>query len=101
MKPELTPGSGVRKAGRPKFSAGSTSMAMRRSAIEPISAIASATISAAKATGSAWKLPPETIPSSRINGLSVTALASMRSVFPACRKRSRHAPITWGWHLRQ
>ncbi len=36
MKPELSPGFGVRKAGRPD-SAGSTSMAIRRSASEPIS----------------------------------------------------------------
>jgi hypothetical protein len=35
MKPELSPGRGVRNAGRP-LSAGSTSMAMRRSASEPI-----------------------------------------------------------------
>ena len=34
-------------------------MAMRRSASEPISQIASAIMSAAKATGSAWKLPPD------------------------------------------
>ena len=34
---------------------------MRRWAIEPISATAIAIWSAAKATGSAWKLPPETI----------------------------------------
>jgi hypothetical protein len=33
-------------------------MATRRSAIEPISQIASAMASAAKATGSAWKFPP-------------------------------------------
>ena len=58
MKPEFSPGFGVRKAGRPD-SAGSTSMAMRRSASEPISQTASAIMSAAKATGSAWKLPPE------------------------------------------
>ena len=58
MKPELRPGFGVRKAGRPD-SAGSTSMAMRRSASEPISQTASAIMSAAKATGSAWKLPPD------------------------------------------
>ena len=34
-------------------------MAMRRSASEPISQIASAIMSAANATGSAWKLPPD------------------------------------------
>ncbi len=42
MKPELSPGAGVRKGGRPKFSAGSTRVAMRRSEIAPISLIASA-----------------------------------------------------------
>ena len=40
---------------------GSTISAMRRCEMEPISAIASAIWSAAKATGSAWKLPPDTI----------------------------------------
>ena len=44
---------GVRNGGRPKFSAGSTSVAMRRSLIAPISDKASAIWSAAKATGSA------------------------------------------------
>ena len=78
MKPELRPGLGVRKAGS-RDSAGSTSMAMRRSASEPISQIASAIMSAAKATGSAWKLPPESAsPSSaKISGLSETPLASV------------------------
>ena len=41
MKPELRPGSGDRKAGRP-LSAGSVSSAIRRSASEPISASATA-----------------------------------------------------------
>jgi hypothetical protein len=40
-----------------------------------------AIMSAAKPTGSAWKLPPETIwPSDRTSGLSVAALASISSV---------------------
>ena len=52
MKPEFRPGFGVKNAGRPD-SVGSTSMAMRRSAREPISQIANAIMSAAKATGSA------------------------------------------------
>ena len=45
----------------------------------PISAIASASVSAANATGSAWKFPPEnTSPcSTNSSGLSVTALASI------------------------
>ena len=58
MKPELTPGSSTRNGGRPDSEA-SISKAMRRSASAPISAIASASVSAAKATGSAWKLPPD------------------------------------------
>ena len=85
MKPELRPGLGVRNAGR-RDSAGSTSMAMRRSASEPISQIASAIMSAAKATGSAWKLPPDsaTPSSAKISGLSETPLASSAST-----------PATW------
>ena len=59
MKPEFRPGSGVRKGGR-RDTAVSTSMAMRRSVMAPISAMATASASAASATGSAWKLPPET-----------------------------------------
>jgi hypothetical protein len=57
-------------------------MAMRRSASEPISQIARAMVSAAKATGSAWKLPPDRASpvSGKISGLSVTPLASVSSV---------------------
>ena len=58
MKPELTPLSAIRKGGRPLIF-GSTSTAVRRSESEPISQSAMARMSAAKATGSAWKLPPE------------------------------------------
>ena len=102
MKPEFRPGRGVRKAGRPD-SAGSTSMAIRRSASEPISQIAMAIMSAAKATGSAWKLPPETTSpvSANTSGLSLTPFASTASVAAACRSRSRQAPITCGWQRRQ
>ena len=97
MKPEFTPLSGARNAGSPLIF-GSTSSARRRSAIEPTSAQASARMSAAKATGSAWKFPPDsTSPvSGKISGLSVTALASMVSVAACCVIRSRHAPITCG-----
>ena len=86
MKPELSPGLGVRNAGRPD-SAGSTSMAMRRSASEPISQIASASMSAANATGSAWKLPPDNASrvSAKISGLSETPFASV------CKRRGRLA----------
>ena len=78
MKPELSPGCGVRNAGSPD-SAGSISMAMRRSASEPISQMAIASMSAANATGSAWKLPPDSASpvSAKISGLSETPLASI------------------------
>ena len=57
-------------------------MAMRRSASEPISQSASAIMSAAKATGSAWKLPPESDLAAlgEDSGLSETPLASIASV---------------------
>ena len=98
MKPELSPGAGERKAGRWKLRLGSTSRAMRRWAMAPSSAMASAIWSAAKATGSAWKLPPETMaPSASTSGLSVTALASISRVAALWRSRSRAAPATWGW----
>ena len=102
MKPELSPGFGVRNAGRPD-SAGSTSIAMRRSASEPISQIASASMSAAKATGSAWKLPPDSASpvSAKISGLSETPLASVASVVAAWRRMSSTAPMTCGWQRRQ
>ncbi len=98
MKPEFSPGSRTRKAGRPD-STGSTSMAQRRWLRFPISVAASASMSAAKATGSAWKLPPEmTSPvSSTTSGLSVTAFASSRSMRAAARITSSAAPITCGW----
>ena len=81
MNPEFSPGRGVRNAGSPD-SAGSTSIAMRRSANEPISHSARAMMSAAKATGSAWKLPPESTASSsaKTKGLSETLFASISSV---------------------
>ena len=72
MKPELRPGRGVKNAGMPDRAGSSELMAMRRSAAEPISQIASAMISAANATGSAWKLPPDNASSvsAKIGGLS-------------------------------
>ena len=79
MKPELTPLSAIRKGGRPLI-LGSTRTARRRSAIEPISHRAIASMSAAKATGWAWKLPPESASSPNSSGLSLTALASISSV---------------------
>ncbi|MNV36001.1 hypothetical protein D3C71_1274640 [compost metagenome] len=102
MKPEFRPGLGVRKAGRPDR-AGSTSIAVRRSLIEPISHTAMASMSAAKATGSAWKLPPlsASLVSVNTSGLSDTPLASIASVVAAWRITSNAAPITCGWQRRQ
>ena len=73
--------------------AGSISMAMRRSASEPISQTAIARMSAANATGSAWKLPPDNASplSAKISGLSETPFASVASVpLPAAANRARH-----------
>ena len=58
--------------------------------MEPTSHIAMAMMSAAKATGWAWKLPPEMAASSSGNriGLSVTAPASILSVRAALASRS-------------
>jgi hypothetical protein len=102
MKPESIPGVFTRKAGRPLI-AGSTSSAVRRSDMLPISASASAMPSAAKATGSAWKLPPDRISPSAANtsGLSETAFASATRRAAAERSWSRQAPITCGWQRRQ
>ena len=101
MKPEFTPPSSTRNGGRPDRLA-SISSAMRRSDSAPISAIASARLSAANATGSAWKLPPERISSLSANtsGLSDTAFASMTRIDAACRIWSTQAPITCGWQRR-
>jgi hypothetical protein len=101
MKPEFSPGSATRNAGRPLI-AGSVSRATRRSDRLPISARAMARTSAAMATGSAWKLPPDRMSPSAGNtsGLSETALAS-RAIVPAAKRiMSRQAPITWGWQRR-
>ena len=101
MNPEFTPPCSTRNGGRPESEL-SMSSAMRRSESAPISAIAIASASAASATGSAWKLPPERISSVSKNtrGLSVTAFASISNTRAACRIWSRHAPITCGWQRR-
>ena len=72
---------------------------MRRSASAPISAIASARLSAAKATGSAWKLPPESTSPSlpKTSGLSETPFASSMSVRATSWICWRQAPATCGW----
>ena len=78
MRPDWSPPSRVRKAGRPE-SAGFTRRSMRRSLIAPSSATAMARKSAAMATGSPWKFPPESISpvSANTMGLSVAALSSI------------------------
>ena len=96
MKPEFTPLSLMRKAGRPERP-GSSSKDRRRSEMAPISDTASAMMSATKAMGSAWKLPPEmTSPLLNTSGLSDAAFASMARTRAACCRLSRHAPITCG-----
>jgi hypothetical protein len=92
----LTPLSAIRKGGSPLI-LGSTSTAIRRSAIEPISHKARTSTSAAKATGWAWKLPPDSASSPKMRGLSLTALASISIVRAELRMRSSAAPITCGW----
>ena len=98
MKPELSPPCLTRNAGS-WLRLSSISMAMRRSESAPISAMASARLSAAKATGSAWKLPPESTSPSLPNtsGLSETPFASSRSVRATSWICCRQAPATCGW----
>ena len=102
MKPEFSPPCSIKNAGNPD-STGSISIAVRRSDSAPISAIASARLSAANATGSAWKLPPESasIVSAKTSGLSDTPLASASRMVHAWSIWSRQAPITCGWQRRQ
>ncbi|MNP40681.1 hypothetical protein D3C76_1343350 [compost metagenome] len=77
MKPEFTPPLATKNGGSCDMCL-SIINEMRRSLREPISAMANAMLSAAMATGSAWKLPPEITSPSTANtsGLSDTALAS-------------------------
>lgn len=95
MNPEFTPPFSTRKCGSLDI-VPSIISATRRSAMEPISAMASARLSAAIATGSAWKLPPEITSSVSANtsGLSDTAFASISSTVATWRNWVRHAPIT-------
>ena len=60
MQPGVQAGLRRQERRQAEDSAGSTSIAMRRWAMAPISQTASAIMSAANATGSAWKLPPDT-----------------------------------------
>ncbi|KAG0755560.1 hypothetical protein G6F22_020575 [Rhizopus arrhizus] len=102
MKPEFTPPLATRNGGSCDMCLSIIS-AMRRSDSAPISANASARLSATIATGSAWKLPPEiTSPwSTNTSGLSDTALDSICSTSAAWRICVRQAPITWGWQRRE
>ena len=109
MKPERSPGSGVRKAGRPERS-GLRSRSIRRSEIEARSAAAMATRSRLCATICAWKLPPlrtrppggsaptspSVPPSTRTSGLSVVEFASVARMRLAYPYASRAAPWTCG-----
>ena len=81
MRPDWRPPSRARNAGRSE-SVGLTSRSMRRSLIAPSSATAIASMSAAMATGSPWKLPPESSSPVSANtiGLSVAAFSSMAIV---------------------
>ena len=57
MNPELTPGRGLRKAGRPSERLGSSMRSILRSVIAPTSEAAMARKSRTRASGSPWKLP--------------------------------------------
>src|SRR5438067_11125917 len=95
--PELTPGSSARNGGRPCERCGSSRRSTRRSAIDPISAAAIARKSAAKASGSPWKLPLDsTSPLSRTIGLSMVDDSSTSAMRRAKSRVSRAAPATWG-----
>ena len=81
MKPDESPGSSVRKAGRPCDRSGLTSRSTRRSAMACRVVSVMARKSSACATGCPWKLPPEiTSPSAKTSGLSVDALSSTATV---------------------
>ncbi|GIS91280.1 MAG: hypothetical protein CM1200mP20_13210 [Pseudomonadota bacterium] len=96
MKPESSPARGVRKGGN-ALMLESISIATRRSARAPVSAMASAYCQH-HGNGLGVKIPPRhTSPVWRqISGLSETELASRsstRAAWPSC---SRQAPSTWG-----
>ena len=59
MNPELRPAPGARNAGNPSFRAGFTSRSMRRSEIPASAVSAMPRKSKTNASGSPWKLPPE------------------------------------------
>ena len=104
MKPLFRPASAVRNGGRRETPA-SISIAMRRSAIAPTSAMAQRH----RVGGQRHRLGVEVaagdhrraVSSAKTSGLSVTALASRSSTSAAWRSWSRQAPTTCGWQRRQ
>ncbi|BCB84927.1 hypothetical protein Psuf_022400 [Phytohabitans suffuscus] len=97
IRPELTPGSGERNAGRSRERQTSSSRSTRRSEIAPTSAAAIAMKSAAKPSGAPWKLPVDsTRPSGSTTGLSTTLDSSRWATWAANASVSRAAPATWG-----
>ena len=69
---------GARNAGSPPFRRASSSSAVRRSLIEPSSAIASFAKSSASAIGSPWKLPPLITRPPPVASASASADAALR-----------------------
>ena len=102
MNPELSPGFGVRNAGRPE-NAGSTRSAILRSASSRFRKSRALSYRPRKRPAPHAKLPPDSASSvsAKMSGLSDTPLASMRRVAAAWRRRSRQAPMTCGWQRRQ
>ncbi len=97
IRPESTPGSPARKAGRPCERFLSSRRSVRRSAMEPRSAAATARKSRTYATGAPWKLPfDSTRPSSSTTGLSTAAASSRLATRRAWSRVSRPAPATCG-----
>ena len=103
MKPELRPGSGVRNAGRPRQRRvdqhGDAPLGQRAD----LGRAPARCMSAANATGSAWKLPPESDcrPRRRSAGCRRRRWPRSASTRAAWRSISSTAPITCGWQRRQ
>ena len=97
IMPELRPGCGVRKPGRPLRS-GFTKFSTRRSLMLDRSVTAAASRSDVSAIGWAWKLPPlSTSPvSGKTSGLSVAAFSSRSTTDWMNARASRSVPWTCG-----
>ncbi len=97
IRPEFTPASSTRNGGRPWERVWSSRRSVRRSAMAPTSAVATARKSQAKPTGAPWKWPQDsTRPSGRTVGLSMAERSSMSATPEAWATVSRAAPWTWG-----